>query len=261
MWVERSFTPTRPVSTCSATRSRSRACRSRRSSPRRPRAGRRDRATPHPGPDHGRDLRGGGPAGRRHDLRRGGPGQPDHFRRQAGIPGGPARHRPPQAHGGRAARLRGTVPASLRAQPRRRFPFDRGRADARVQPRLREHDGLRVAGGGPRPAGRCVSRRRPRARGLPREPAARGESPEPREEAAPKGRQPHLGDRERFVAAHGGRERGDHPRHPLRHDGAAPARGAAPAIPEDGGGGAPGGRHRARFQQSPDRGRRATPSC
>ncbi len=217
------------------------------------RAGRRDRAAPHPGPRHGGAVRGRRAARGRHDLRRGGPRQPDDVRGKVGLAGDPARHHRPQAHGGGAAGLRGALPPSLRAQPRRRVPLDRRRADARVQPRLRPDDGLRVAGGGARPAGGRLPRGRPRPRGLPRA-AAQGREPrQPRDEAAPQGRQPPLGDRERLAAARGKRDRRGHPRNPLRHDRAPEARGAAAPVPEDGGDRTAGRRHRARLQQHPHR--------
>ncbi len=70
-----------------------------------------------------------------------------------------------EAHGSGTARIRGALPAALRAQPRGRLPLHGGRATARVQPRLRPDDGLRIARRGDGAAARARSTaRRPRGR-------------------------------------------------------------------------------------------------
>ena len=148
---------------CSGTSGRSSACPSR-SSSRRARASRSASSSSNAGrrrPAPRAATRPSGLRARRLDVRRRGPRHADRVRRAGRLPGDPARHHGAQAHGGRPEGVRGALPPALRAQPRRRLPFDRGRPPPRMQSRVRADARLREPGRGHGAAGLVAARARP----------------------------------------------------------------------------------------------------
>ncbi len=225
-------------------------------------------AAGHPGPDGGADP------DRRPDRGPALRGQPlgPHLHRPARIGAGAARragrHRDPQRPdpGGRADRPRhrgaagpraagepGSLPVRGARHQRRGVGLGSRQRRAVVE-RGREH-ALRLHAGAGRPGRRVVVREYPSGRSRPREArhqrsgGARGGELERGVSLPPGRRNVRLRLRPGLRAARRGRPGLAHDRRDDGHHPALRARGRAPAGPEDGGGGPPRGRRRARLQQ------------
>ncbi len=161
-----------------------------------------------------------------------------------------------QARPGRDPGVRGALPSPLRAQHGGRLPDDSVRPHPRVQRGAGPHLRIRLSRGAarlrhPHP----LSLRRGMAE-LPGGPAAVPQSHELRAPGHAQGWERRLDASERGSPRRRGRRRGHRRGHRHGHHRAQAPRGAAAAVPEDGGHRSAGGRDRPRLQQPADHGHR-----